>query len=419
VEVKKEDVNYFTRARSSKSTRIMKVLDSKIVNGTRVGFAKLKITDQVTGYDKKLVATQRSLGIIPLDLPQLEFETQGLWIEIPDRIRDRIESELMHFMGGIHALEHAAIGIMPLLVMTDRNDIGGISTPYDAQVGKAAVFIYDGIPGGLGFAKKAFENAQKLMERTWNVIKDCDCETGCPSCVHSPKCGSGNRPIDKASVLKILELLFQGVQDNTFHHINIVQDDPEPSSFLKEKTQMSKVQDIRYGVLDIETRRSAKEVGGWHKAEKMGVSCAILYDSKTDSYNEYMEEDITALINDLQKLDLVIGFNIIRFDYKVLTGISAFDFYSLPTLDLLLKIHEQLGYRLSLDHLAQQTLGLKKSADGLAALQWWKEGKIKKIVVYCKQDVKVTKELYLFGKKNHFLIFQNKAQKQVRVPVNW
>ena len=177
-------------------------------------------------------------------------------------------------------------------------------------------------------------------------------------------------------------------------------------------------ENLRYGVLDIETRRSAKEVSGWDKAEKMGVSCAILYDSKTDSYQEYLQKDIESLCEDLQKLDRVIGFNIIKFDYKVLSGLSKFDFFSLPTLDILIKVHERLGYRLSLDHLATQTLGCSKSADGLMALQWWQEGRMDKIIEYCKQDVEVTRDLYLYGKENQFLIFKNKAGNQVRVPVN-
>ncbi|RLC05167.1 MAG: DEAD/DEAH box helicase [Deltaproteobacteria bacterium] len=429
VEAKRKDAHYFTKARSTKSTKIIEQFDSCSVKGTRVGFGKLKITEQVTGYDKRLVSNQKSIGIIPLDLPKLEFETEGLWIEIPDDVRDKIESDRMHFMGGIHALEHAAIGIMPLLVMTDRNDLGGISIPFHSQTGKAAVFIYDGVPGGLGLTKQAFDHSQELLERTFDAIASCPCESGCPACVHSPKCGSGNRPIDKVSSLKILEMILSGKGKETVYKINEPNFEPgsEPGSkpgvgsiseeISEFNLKTADKENLRYGVLDIETRRSAKEVGGWNKAEKMGVSCAILYDSKKDAYLEYLQDDIALLCADLQKLDLVIGFNIIKFDYKVLTGLSDFDFFSLPTLDILIKVHERLGYRLSLDHLATQTLGSKKSADGLMALKWWSQGKLDKIIAYCKQDVRVTRDLYLYGKENQFLVFKNKAGNQVRVPV--
>ena len=151
----------------------------------------------------------------------------------------------------------------------------------------------------------------------------------------------------------------------------------------------------------------------------MGVSCAILFDSKTNIYQEYFQDDIEALIYKLGTYDLIIGFNIIKFDYKVLSGLSDFDFLSLPTLDILAKVHERLGYRLSLDHLAGQTLGCNKSADGLMALKWWEQGKMDKIIEYCKQDVKVTRDLYLYGRQNQFLVFKNKAGHQVRVPVLW
>ena len=427
IEAKQEDVPYFTKARSSKNTQIIKQLDSCEISATRLGFGILKITEHITGYEKKLVSNQKSIGIIPLDLPKLEFETQGLWIEIPDFVRDEIETRLMHFMGGIHALEHAAIGIMPLLVMTDRNDLGGISIPFHPQTGKAAVFIYDGAPGGLGLCKQAFDNGKELLERTFDVINSCQCETGCPACVHSPKCGSGNRPIDKASALKILEMILKipGIeilkeyQCKTDYIINTQAQDLICEDISNYDADINDKKDMRYGVLDIETRRSAKDVGGWNKAEKMGVSCVVVYDSKTDIYKEYLQNDIPLLCKDLQSFDLVIGFNIINFDYKVLSGLNHFDFFSLPTLDLLLKVHERLGYRLSLDRLATQTLGISKSADGLMALKWWKQGKIDKILKYCRQDVKVTRDLYLYGKEHLFLVFKNKAGNRVRVPVQW
>jgi DEAD/DEAH box helicase domain-containing protein len=176
---------------------------------------------------------------------------------------------------------------------------------------------------------------------------------------------------------------------------------------------------LRYGILDIETRRSAAEVGGWNKAENMGVSCAVLYDSHSGRFHDYSQDQVPALCEHLSLLDRVVGFNLIRFDYKVLAGLSDFDFYRLPTLDILMKVHEVLGYRLSLDHLAQNTLGAKKSADGLMALQWWQQGEMDKIIEYCTQDVRVTRDLYRFGRDNRFLIFTNKAGHQVRVPVSW
>ncbi len=419
VEAKRKDVHYFTKAHSTKSTQIIKHIDSCHIKGTRIGFGKLKITEQVTAYDRRLVSNQKSIGIVSLDLPKLEFETHGLWIEIPDVVRDKIEFSQMHFMGGIHALEHAAIGIMPLLVMTDRNDLGGISTPYHTQIKAAAVFIYDGAAGGLGLTRQAFKNVNELLYKTLEAIQSCDCESGCPACVHSPKCGSGNRPIDKFSALKIIQMMLNNskIKMSYTNHEPVVESIGETISDFKPSKMSDK--QLTYGVLDIETRRSAKDVGGWNLAQKMGVSCAILYDSKTNMYQEYFQKDIKALVSKLETYDLVVGFNIIKFDYKVLSGLSDFNFLALPTLDILLKIHERLGYRLSLDHLAGETLGCSKTADGLMALKWWRQGKMDKIIEYCKQDVKVTRDIYLYGRQNQFLLFKNKAGHKVRIPVQW
>jgi DEAD/DEAH box helicase domain-containing protein len=115
----------------------------------------------------------------------------------------------------------------------------------------------------------------------------------------------------------------------------------------------------------------------------------------------------------------VIGFNVNRFDYRVLQGYSAFDFTTLNTLDILEEIHNHLGYRLSLAHLAQETLNSSKTADGLQALRWWKQGRINDIIAYCKMDVKLTRDLFEFGRQKGYLIFRNREQKKIRIPVNW
>jgi len=128
---------------------------------------------------------------------------------------------------------------------------------------------------------------------------------------------------------------------------------------------------------------------------------------------------LPEFIEHLKRLDLVVGFNIKRFDYQVLTGYSEFDFKSLQTLDILEDIYNHLGYRLSLAHLAEVTLEKKKTADGLQALRWWKEGRMQEIIEYCKADVAITKELFVYGRENSYLLFQNKAEKTVRIPVNW
>ena len=470
--VSRARVDYYTRVRSQKNTEIMEIFEEKAVWGTIVYTGRLKVTDQVTGYEKLRIHGKKRLSLIPLNLPPLIFETEGLWFKVPPRIKREAEDKYLHFMGGIHAIEHAAIGIFPLLVMADRNDLGGFSTEFHPQIGNAVVFIYDGIPGGAGLSKQAFTRAEELLEYTLDVVRSCQCEFGCPSCVHSPKCGSGNRPIDKAAASFLLErirdsreyetMMMNGVEKiktkipagnskvseghsevSDFQGKSFSQDQEivrKPTTGISHKHSLRlkrrrrkrtasrrtipevserSQQNIHFGVFDVETQRSAQEVGGWHRADLMGISCAVVYDSKSETFFEYLEDQVPILIEQLKRFELVIGFNIKRFDFHVLGGYSDFDFRELPTLDILEEVHKRLGYRLSLDHLASVTLGKKKTADGLQALKWWKQGRTQEIIDYCKADVKITKDLFQYGQKNGYLLFMNKAKNTVRLPVDW
>ena len=151
----------------------------------------------------------------------------------------------------------------------------------------------------------------------------------------------------------------------------------------------------------------------------MGMSCAVVYDPAGKRFFEYLEGQVPRLIEHLKQCDLVVGFNIKRFDYKVLGGYSDFDFKTLRTLDILEDVKNVLGFRLSLNHLAQATLNVKKTADGLQALRWWQQGRIDEIIRYCRFDVEITKDLYEFGKEKAYLLFFDKNDRAMRIPVNW
>jgi len=276
--------------------------------------------------------------------------------------------------------------------------------------------------------RQAFRETEGLLSATLTAIRTCPCADGCPSCVHSPRCGSGNRPIDKAAALLILKSLTSGVNSETDVSATVSPPDgrtPDPirtgngGGYPAKPIGSGDGLSIRYGVLDVETRRSAEEVGGWRYAHRMGISCAVLYDSGEDRFIPFLQEEIEALTDRLQILDRVVGFNIKRFDYTVLSGLSGFDFRSLHTLDILEQVHDVLGYRLSLDHLARVTLDARKTADGLTALRWWKEGRIQEIIDYCRMDVSVTRDLYLYGLTHGYLLFRNKSGAVVRVKASW
>jgi DEAD/DEAH box helicase domain-containing protein len=206
--VRPASAGYYTRALADKETEILGApIRFREFPGFIVREGRLKVTEQVTAYEKRRTQGQDLVGVVELDLPLLHFETVGIWIEIPDGVQNAVEAAELHFMGGIHAMEHAAISMFPLFALCDRDDIGGISTPEHPQVCKAAVFIYDGHPGGVGLAHRAFEVIEELLEKTRLLVEKCPCEDGCPSCIHSPKCGSGNKPLDKQACVMVLDLL--------------------------------------------------------------------------------------------------------------------------------------------------------------------------------------------------------------------
>jgi len=413
--------HYFTRPVSNKTTEIIQTFETKTVGSTRVHFGSLRVTETITGYRRYLLGSQKNIGFFPLDLPPQVFETEGLWVEIPPLLQDKIEKKLDHFMGGIHAVEHAMIALIPLLVLCDRNDIGGISHPWHEQLGKPGIFIFDGYSGGVGLTRKGFSLIRQLMEKTLDAVRDCSCELGCPSCVHSPKCGSGNRPIDKKACISILEGLLQKDMENSSRSL-LSPPFKSISRIIGEASQKRKLSvklPEKYGVFDVETRRSAHQVGGWHRAERMGISVAVLYDNRTDRFIQFQEKEIEGLIDHLYDLDLVVGFNNKRFDNRVLSAYTSLRLSDLPSLDILEEITNQLGYRLSLDKLAEHTLGVKKSGNGLIALKWFKQGRMDLLEKYCRKDVEITRDLFLYGMRRQHLLFQNKAGMTVRLPVNF
>ena len=147
---------------------------------------------------------------------------------------------------------------------------------------------------------------------------------------------------------------------------------------------------------DLETKKSADEVGGWGNISKMGMSVGVTYSAACE-YKIYGESQVNDLLRELQRADLVVGFNNLRFDYEVLHGYTSFDLAQLPTLDMLVELQKTLNHRLSLDSIATATFGVEKTAEGLQAIQWFKEGKLAEIAEYCCYDVKITKLVHEYG----------------------
>ena len=181
---------------------------------------------------------------------------------------------------------------------------------------------------------------------------------------------------------------------------------PVPHKDAAEKKGKTKGPRILY--FDLETQKTAQDVGGWRNSHLMRISVAVLFDNLENRFLNFEEDRIDDLVNHLTKGDLIVGFNISGFDYKVLGAYTEQDLKALPTFDILADIHERLGFRLGLDHLATETLGKGKTAHGLQAVEWFRQGEMDKLTEYCRHDVEATRDLFQYGLQNGHVIYRKK-----------
>ena len=458
VRVKAVDVEWFTSPLTEKETEILEVLQERTDGPLRAWLGRLKVTERVVGFERKRIHGQETIDQTPLDLPPVHFETVGLWWAAPREIEETLRRAGEHFMGSLHASEHASISLFPLLALCDRGDIGGISYSLQPQVGSGAVFIYDGHPGGVGIAARGFEDLPELLGRVRALVENCPCETGCPSCTHSPKCGNGNRPLDKAGAARSLRLLLAaedpvipwGAPQPLDLRALVGKEDPHPPApspgppsppspgegemapeIAPPRAEglpgqvglfvLARPGDPRTILFDLETLRAASEVGGWANIHRMGLALGVLCHLEEGRFEVYREGDVRGLVEALRRATLVIGFNSRRFDYQVLSGYTGENYNRLlPTLDLLEDIARRVGFRVGMGHLAQETLGLGKSADGLQSLRWVREGRLDLVEEYCRRDVEILRDLYLHGRREGCLFYRDRRRDvRLKLCVEW
>lgn len=178
------------------------------------------------------------------------------------------------------------------------------------------------------------------------------------------------------------------------------------------------MRDIVY--FDLETQRTANDAGGWDKKAAMGMTVGVTYSTRLGRYTIYDEDRVHELVAQLQQADLVVGFNVINFDFEVLMGYTIIDLaHSVPTLDLMVSLERKIGHRIGLDAVAQSTLGFGKTADGLDAIKWWREGRKLDVARYCCFDVKVTKLVHEYGLEHGGVFYQDRLGQRRRVEVEW
>jgi DEAD/DEAH box helicase domain-containing protein len=490
------DVDFFTSPLTEKNTEILELLDHRREGALRAWLGRVRVTEWVVGFERKRIQGQERLGQEALELPPVEMETVALWLAAPRAFEETLREAGEDFMGALHAAEHAAISLFPVLALCDRGDLGGISIPFHPQVGCGAVFLYDGHEGGVGICETGFARLPELLGRVEELLAGCGCEEGCPACIQSPKCGNGNRPLDKDGAARLVRLLLgreqpveeldvpeldlgAAVDASAFSRVDrsaLIATGAAPAGEAgadgalaggrsRDLFDLGDLGELGAGpapatsapggpvatvvpppiprgarprlapppcrtpiprtitrtvLFDVETKRSADEVGGWHRLHRLGVALAVTCALEDGVFRVFREDRVGEPADELRGADLVVGFNVIGFDYPVLSGYLGEDFRrTLPTLDLFESVRDTVGERLGLSRLARDTLGVEKTADGLQSLEWYRQGRFDLIEGYCRRDVELLRDLYLFGRREGYVCWRDAEERVVRIPVEW
>jgi DEAD/DEAH box helicase domain-containing protein len=225
--VEEFDGTFYTQAKVDKNVLIAGQANVRPLPGAPLFFGDIEVTEQVIAYQRRDLTDQHVIDTTSLDLPEQTFTTQAFWLAVPGAAIDRALGPLVPAVpadgppvdvpqgpetltpGSLHAAEHALIALLPLYAMCDRWDIGGLSTPWHWQTDAASIFVYDGYPGGIGLARRGFDAFESLAADAATLVAACPCESGCPSCVQSPKCGNLNEPLHKAGSVALLRALLE------------------------------------------------------------------------------------------------------------------------------------------------------------------------------------------------------------------
>jgi DEAD/DEAH box helicase domain-containing protein len=199
-----EEPHWHTAARSTTDICVVSVLQQRRASGVSVALGEVEVSSQVVSYLRRLPSGQ-VLDAVPLELPPSTLRTRAVWFTVTEALLEAAGLAPAALPGALHAAEHAAIGLLPLVATCDRWDIGGVSTARHPDTGEPTIFVHDGHPGGAGFADRAHAAVVPWLAATRDAIAACECPAGCPSCVQSPKCGNGNDPLDKAGAIVVLD----------------------------------------------------------------------------------------------------------------------------------------------------------------------------------------------------------------------
>ena len=315
VNVSKKNVDYHTMVLNDTEVNVVSKEFKRKYGDLTIHFGELNVKKDYYKYKK--MQHSRVLGLYPLDLPPLKFKTKGLWFTIPNTVKEELKKSYPDddevFEGGLHGAEHALIGLFPLQVMCDRFDIGGMSTAYHKDTEKATIFIYDGYEGGIGICEKAVDVFVELLESTLDLIKNCKCRNGCPSCIYSPKCGNDNKPLHKKATEYILQYMLDETQKNNSKVVTeevIVHDDNLYAQALDFYTQhlYSQAKDLLHEILNDDANNLNANLLMAHVLYEQGIEDVATYYARKALKISPSNTNAAALLQKLQFVPAKIEF---------------------------------------------------------------------------------------------------------------
>ncbi len=390
VNVSKENVEYHTMVLNKTETKIKKKLSKTKYGDLTIHFGELTVSEDYFKYKK--MHFSKPIGTYLLDLPPLKFNTKGLWFTIPKSVKDTVEEMFPNedevFAGGLHGAEHALIGLFPLHTMCDRFDIGGLSTNFHEDTQEATIFIYDGYEGGIGITEKAVDVFVDLLDSTIDLLNNCNCKKGCPSCIYSPKCGNDNKPLHKGATIYILEYmkkLISGESEGKTEEIvvEVKQLDAfDEAMELYNKGEYSASKDVLNAILaDDKKHVRALALMAQILYNQDQKDIALLFTKKAlavDRSNE-MANELEVLLSNKPKKEDLSELNSLD-DVETLYE-EAYDLYEQGDLETTLEILEKL---LSYDDKHSEALALM-------GLIYYHSGIFPKAVEYYKKASKINK----------------------------
>ena len=390
VNVTRQDVDYHTMVLNQTDINIKRKLSKTKYGNLTIHFGELTVREDYFKYKK--MQFSKVVGTYPLELPPLKFNTKGLWFTIPKQVKDTLEdmfpNEEEVFAGGLHGAEHALIGLFPLHTMCDRFDIGGLSTNYHEDTQEATIFIYDGYEGGIGICEKAVDVFVDLLNSTIDLLDNCQCQSGCPACIYSPKCGNDNKPLHKNATKYILEYMSKLISNEKIAQKEevIVEEAEEFDHFdealeLYEKGDFSASKDVLNNILAHDNRHAkALALMGRILYEQDQRDIALVFAKKalsSDKSNEMANELEVILTNKPKKPE--VEFNSLD-DIDTLYE-EAYDLFNQGDLATSAEILEEL---LDFDNKNSEALALM-------GLIYYHSGIFPKAIEYYKKASKINK----------------------------